>query len=165
MQHGQRPLEIANRQRRARPRRGDIQSLLDHILEAEGEARGCSVAFVGERTIRRLHRDWIGRNSVTDVVSFPLGDPPPGADPDDASIGEVVVCVPVCQESSRARGLPLHEEVARVLIHGTLHLLGYDHALPDQRSEMKLRQRRYLAWYRRSGLEVMQTRCSTQHPT
>jgi probable rRNA maturation factor len=139
--------------------------LLDHVLDAEREARGCSVALVGERTIRRLHRDWIGKDTATDVLSFPHGDPPPGVDPEDASIGEVVVCVPVCERSSLARSLPMHEEVARMLIHGTLHLLGYDHASPGERNEMQRRQRRYLAWYRRSGLEVMEARCSTQHPS
>jgi probable rRNA maturation factor len=139
--------------------------LLDHLLDAEREPRGCSVAFVGERTIRRLHRDWMGEDTATDVMSFPHGNPPPGIDPEDASIGEVVVCVPVCEQSSRKRGLPLHDEVARMLIHGTLHLLGYDHASQEERSEMQRRQRRYLAWYRRNGLEVMQARCSNQQPS
>ena len=117
-----------------------------------------SVAFVGERTMRRLHRDWMGVDVVTDVMAFPLG--PPSSDPvaDEIPAGEVVICVPVCENSACQRGLPLHDEISRMLIHGALHVLGYDHATAPQTRKMKLRERRYLAWCRRSGLEVMETR-------
>jgi probable rRNA maturation factor len=115
-----------------------------------------SLVFVGRQIARRLHREWFGLDSVTDVVSFPSGTPLPGALPEDGPIGEVIVCVPVCEESALARGLPLHDEVARMLIHGALHLLGYDHATAAQKRRMLPRQRRHVAWYRRSGLEVME---------
>jgi probable rRNA maturation factor len=158
MQGSDRPLGIANRQRKARPRRGDIRALLDHILVGEGEARGVDIAFVGGRTIRRLHRDWMDDDSETDVLSFPAGPPLPGPEGSQQSAGEIIVCIPVCERSASARRVPLHDEVARMLIHGSLHVLGFDHGTARERSRMKPRERRYLAWYRRRGLEVLAER-------
>ena len=71
-------------------------------------------------------------------------------------VGEIVVCVPVCEAQARSRGASLHEETARMLIHGCLHLLGHDHgAIPDRR-RMRSRERRHLDWYRRGRLCVME---------
>lgn len=158
MQQSRRPLGIANRYRGPRPRRGDIRKLLDYVLDAEGESRGISVAFVGKRTMRRLHRDWMGDDVVTDVMAFPLGSESSNPVPDETPAGEVVICVPVCETSAEERALPLHDEIAKMLIHGALHVLGYDHATSAQRKRMKLRERRYLAWCRRNRLEVMEAR-------
>jgi probable rRNA maturation factor len=157
MREAARPLAIANRQRRARPRRGDILSLVDRILASEGEEGGLELALVGERTIRALHRDWLDDDTVTDVISFPLGKPLPGPDATAVPIGSVAVCVPVCERSALALRVPLHDEIARMLIHGTLHVLGYDHDTSPKRQRMRARERRYLAWYRRTRLEVVES--------
>ncbi len=151
-----RPVGIANRQRGARPRRGDIRILLDHILASEGEPRGIDVALVGTGTIRRLHWDWMGDDAETDVLSFPAGPPVPGPGIGTQSAGEVIVCVPYCERSARARSVPLTDEIARMLIHGSLHVLGFRHGTAAQRRRMKPRERRYLAWARRRGLAVVE---------
>lgn len=156
MRETARPLAIANRQRRARPRRGDILSLIDRILASEGEGGGLEIALVGEGTIRALHRDWLDDDTVTDVISFPLGKPLPGPDAAAVPIGSVAVCVPVCERSAEALRVPLHDEIARMLIHGTLHVLGYDHDTAPKRRQMRARERRYLAWYRKHRLEVVE---------
>ncbi len=115
------------------------------------------VAFVGERTIRRLNRDWMGEDRPTDVLSFPFGEPLPGEPPEAATpAGDVIICVPVCERAAAARRIPLDREIARMLIHGTLHLLGYDHATARQAARMRPRERRAMAWYRRQGLCVME---------
>ncbi|MBD3161491.1 MAG: rRNA maturation RNase YbeY [Candidatus Eisenbacteria bacterium] len=146
--------EIANRQRRARLRRNEIRALLRRILEGEGEPGGVSVVFVGPRTMTTLNRRWRGEDRPTDVLSFPAGPSPPGLDFAGTPLGEIVVCVPVCGESAARRGVPLHAEIARMLIHGTLHLLGHDHGSPEERRRMQPRERRYREWVRRSGLQV-----------
>ena len=156
MRETARPLAIANRQRRARPRRGDILALVDRILASEGEGGGLEIALVGEGTIRALHRDWLDDDTVTDVISFPLGKPLPGPDAAAVPIGSVAVCVPVCERSAKALRVPLHDEIARMLIHGTLHVLGYDHDTASKRRQMRARERRYLAWYRKHRLEVVE---------
>lgn len=107
--------------------------------------------------IRRLHREWMGEDTETDVLSFPAGPPMPGPAKGLQSVGEIIVCIPVCERSALARSVPLHEEVARMLIHGALHVLGFDHADASGRGRMKPRERRYLAWYRRRRLEVVAT--------
>jgi probable rRNA maturation factor len=96
----------------------------------------------------------MGEERVTDVLSFPFGAPPPGPLADETPVGEVILCVPVCERSARMRGVPPHDEVCRVLIHGVLHLLGHDHAAAAPRGRMRARERRYLAWYRRTGMKV-----------
>jgi rRNA maturation RNase YbeY len=155
MRSESRPLGIANRQRKARPRRADIRLLLDRILDQEGEPRGVNVVFVGERTIRRLNRIWMEEDAPTDVLSFPLGEPPPGIPASAVPVGEIVVCVPVCERAARERRVRLSEEIARMLIHGTLHVLGYDHATARQIARMRPLERRHLAWCRRQGLQVV----------
>lgn len=148
-----RPHGIGNRQRRARPRRRDIRLLLDRVLDAEGCDRPVDVSFVGPRAMSRLHGRFMGLPGPTDVLSFPLGAPPPGAD--GAPIGDLVICVEVCERSAAARGIDLHREIARMLIHGALHLLGFDHGTRRQADRMRPRERRHMAWYRRSGLRVV----------
>lgn len=156
MREPARPLAIANRQRRARPRKGDIRSLLDRILAAEGVEGGLEIAFVGERAIRALHRDWLGDDTVTDVISFPLGPPLPGPVALAVPIGSVAVCVPVCEREALARRVALHDEIARMLIHGALHVLGFDHDTPPKRRRMRAMERRHLAWYRSGRLRVVE---------
>jgi probable rRNA maturation factor len=94
-------------------------------------------------------------DTETDVLSFPAGPPLPGPESAMQSVGEIIVCIQVCKRSASARRVPLHEEVARMLIHGALHLLGFDHGTARERKKMTPRERRYLAWYRRRGLEVV----------
>ena len=147
---------IANRQRRARPRKAVVGLLVDRVLDCENEPRGLSVVFVGERTIQRLNRQWMAEDRPTDVLSFPLGDPPPGSDPAAVALGEVVICIAVCARQARERRVPLHDEVARMLIHGTLHVLGFDHARSKEAASMRARERRHLAWYRRRRLRVVE---------
>lgn len=153
-----RAFEIANRQRRALPRRAEIRALLDHILKGEGEERAITVAFVGERTMRRLNRDWMGKDRATDVLSFPGRPGPDGLPATLVPAGEVIVCVPYCDRQARSRKVTLHDEIARILIHGALHVLGYDHLTPAQGRRMRPRERRYLAWWRRQGLRTMEVR-------
>ena len=111
--------------------------------------------FVGERAIQQLNSLWMGEDAPTDVLSFPLGAAPPGVPEQAVPIGEIVVCVPVCERSARARNVGLSDEFARMLIHGTLHVLGYDHANARQAARMRPRERRHLAWFRRLRLRLV----------
>jgi probable rRNA maturation factor len=163
MRKPERLLAIANRQRRARPRRDDIRAIVDRVLDREGVAGGIEIALVGERTIRRLHRDWLNDDTVTDVISFPWGKPVPGPDASGVAVGEVIVCVPVCECAARSLGVSLHDEIARMLIHGILHVVGYDHDTPVKNRRMRAIERRHLAWYRGSGLRVVDA-VGVRHP-
>ncbi|MEI7512914.1 MAG: rRNA maturation RNase YbeY [Candidatus Uhrbacteria bacterium] len=85
-----------------------------------------SVSFVSETAMKRLNRDHMGKNRPTDVLAFPMEHlfvPPKEARP----LGDIVVCAKYAEREAKRRLISTHEELVRLLIHGTLHLLGYDH--------------------------------------
>lgn len=110
------------------------------VLAGERRQLTVSISFVGPARIRGLNRAWKGRDRLTDVLAFTLG--PPGRPP----IGDVYVCPAVARDQARALGIPVREELLRLVVHGTLHVLGYDHpAGPGRtRSIMWRKQERYL---------------------
>jgi probable rRNA maturation factor len=117
-----------------------IRRIVHGVVAGERREADVSVTFVGPARMRLLHREWKGRDRATDVLSFAL--PQPGG----ALAGDVYVCPAVAREQARAHGVPLREELARLVIHGTLHVLGYDHPDDDRRtrSAMWQRQERYV---------------------
>jgi len=92
------------------------------------------VDFVDEATICTLHRDFLQDAASTDVITFDLGVTPAGE-----RIAAVAICVPVAQRYAKRFNVPLREELQRLVIHGVLHLLGFD----DHRTAEKKRMRYY----------------------
>jgi probable rRNA maturation factor len=91
-------------------------------LEAEGVTEGeIGVVCLRDGPIRALNRDWLGHDRVTDVLSFPLHDP------GDPPFGDVCVGLEQAKRQAKEHGVPQAEELVRLVVHGTLHLLGYDH--------------------------------------
>jgi probable rRNA maturation factor len=90
--------------------------------------------------MRRLNAEHLGHDRPTDVISFGL------AHPGGELVGDVYVCPWVAAREARARGIPLRHEIVRLLVHGTLHALGYDHPVGERRtrSAMWRRQERYV---------------------
>jgi probable rRNA maturation factor len=92
--------------------------------------------------MRTLNREWLGHDRVTDVIAFGL------TQPDGTTVGDVYVCRAAAQREARRRGIAVREELVRLVVHGTLHVLGHDH--PDggaearERSAMWKRQERYV---------------------
>jgi probable rRNA maturation factor len=122
-----------------------VVALVDGVLAAEGVSGAeVSVEVVGERRMRDLNREHRGKDEVTDVLSFPLeeaDEEPGGVDDDDGPprlLGDVVICARQALRQARADGLPPAFELAVLLAHGTLHLLGYDHEVDA--GQMALRQ-------------------------
>ena len=103
-----------------------------------------SVTFVGPARIRQLNARWKHVDRTTDVLAFSL------ALPDGSRQGDVYICRAVAAGEAKKRGLTVGEELVRLVIHGTLHVLGYDHPEGDDRirSAMWRRQERYLACLR-----------------
>lgn len=140
---------------------GEVALLVAGVLSDEGLTAGeLGVSFVGARRMRGLNRDFLDHDEVTDVLSFPLedGDEAAAAAPvsgaasgeagsagagTDASavprlLGDVVVCPTRAAAQARGAGIPLAREIATLLVHGTLHVLGYDHETDG--GEMTARQ-------------------------
>lgn len=84
-----------------------------------------SITFVGPRAIARLNRTHLAHPGPTDVISFGFVR----ATPDDPVIGDIYICPEVARQNARAHGTPVREELARLIVHGVLHILGHDH--PD----------------------------------
>lgn len=83
-----------------------------------------SITFVGPRASARLNRQHLGHTGPTDVITFALG-----AGPDGAVIGDIYICPDVARTQARAHGVGVREEIARLVVHGTLHACGWEH--PD----------------------------------
>lgn len=100
-----------------------------------------SVTFVGNRQIARMNRDFLGHSGPTDVITFAL-EPSAGA-----VMGDVYIAVDVARDNARRHGVGVREELVRLVVHGTLHVLGHLHAEDEQREtgEMWRKQERLVA--------------------
>lgn len=125
-----------------------------------------SVVFVDEAVIADLNERFLGHEGPTDVLAFPIdgdevssgrspdtGGRGPGAPPDGDEppllLGDVIVCPSVAARQAAEHGHTLDDELALLVVHGTLHLLEYDHAEPEETALMQRRERELLARWAR----------------
>ena len=121
-----------------------IQRAVETILRREGfsESRPASVTILltGDAKLRQLNREYAGDDHATDVLSFaiePDDDFPPSANQEQREhIGDIAISVPQTERQARDKGVPFKRELAMLAIHGTLHLLGYDHATTQEERVM-----------------------------
>ncbi|MBI4433316.1 rRNA maturation RNase YbeY [Candidatus Uhrbacteria bacterium] len=90
-------------------------------------SRELSVAFVGPQRMRTVNRGYHGEDRVTDVLAF-SGAP--------ESFGEILICPAYVRQQAKKAKEPVRREMVRVFVHGVLHLLGYDHAVPEDAERM-----------------------------
>jgi probable rRNA maturation factor len=98
-----------------------------------------SVLAVDTATMATLHEQWMDEPGPTDVLAFPMDELRPGTDerePEPGLLGDVVLCPAVARSQAAAAGHSTEEELDLLCTHGILHLLGYDHAEPDEEREM-----------------------------
>ncbi|MGC5629142.1 rRNA maturation RNase YbeY [Georgenia sp. Z1344] len=106
-----------------------------------------SIMLVDEDVMTDLHVRWMDEPGPTDVLSFPMDELRPGADgepPVEGTLGDIVLCPSVAAAQARTAGHSTAEELGLLTVHGILHLLGYDHAEPEEEKEMFDLQRRLL---------------------
>jgi probable rRNA maturation factor len=97
------------------------------------------IIFVNEKPMTDLHIQWMDEPGPTDVLSFPMDELRPGAEDGpmpEGVLGDVVICPQVAKLQADAAGHGVMDEVHLLLTHGILHLLGFDHAEPDEEREM-----------------------------
>ena len=112
------------------PTRARVERLLGRASRAMGNrASEVSVLFCGDRRMAGLNYRWRGKDRSTDVLAFPAGGPAAGF------LGDIVISIPYATRQARRRGESRAGEVDRLLLHGYLHLLGYDHE--TDRGEME----------------------------
>ena len=122
-----------------------IQDLLVLLCEFESEV---SIKFVGDTRMRHLNRDYRGNDRTTDVLAFAFRE---AVGPPSPMLGDVVVSIPMARRQAESFGHSLSEELTRLLIHGVLHLVGYDH----ERSEAdarSMKKKEMVLWKRVSPI-------------
>ena len=138
-------IEVVNRQRRVaideERWRGFAAAALKKI---DAGKTGATVVFVSARAMRGLNGKFRGRNATTDVLSFPVEQ----ADFErvaGATLGDVIISVEQAARQAGENGLTLDEEIAQLILHGLLHLCGYDHETDNgEMNALELRLRRRL---------------------
>jgi probable rRNA maturation factor len=128
---------LLNRQRRRRASAARLRRVLGGAAAALHVRGEVALVLAGDRLLRRLNRDYRGKDRPTDVLSFP-------GDGGEAGLGDVVISVQTAERNARALGRSLARELDVLALHGFLHVLGYDHETDDgtmDRLERRLRER------------------------
>ena len=119
--------------------RASLARAVRTTLADEGTKNGeVSLTLVGDDRIRTLNRDHLGRDRVTDVISFALHGP------GEPLLADIYIGYPQALRQAADLGLSAHEELVRLAIHGTLHALGYDHPAEDRFSSAFFRRQEAL---------------------
>jgi probable rRNA maturation factor len=130
--------------------RADAAAIAVGVLRAEKVKDALlSITFVTSRRIAALNRAHLGHAGATDVISFGFRQEAVGA----PVVGDVYIGAEVARAAAKAHRIPVREELARLVVHGTLHVLGHDHPEGEERlaSAMWARQERLLARLARMG--------------
>lgn len=117
-----------------------VRRAVETVLDGERAEAQVSVTFLGREAMRRMNSEYKGHDRPTDVIAFPL------AGPDGLVVGDVYVCPWVARREATARRVPARKELVRLVVHGTLHALGWEHPEDESRtrSPMWRRQERYV---------------------
>ena len=137
-------VEVASTVRRMPLPEKRVRELVEATLAADriGDAM-ISVAFVGRTAMTRMNRKYLRHEGPTDVISFGMGRETPSM----PAIGDIYICPEVAARNARRLGVPVAEELSRLVVHGTLHVAGHDHPKGESRtsSAMWKKQERILA--------------------
>ena len=136
-------VQVATEQVRIPVGRGRVERVVVSVLRAERVREAeVSVTFVTNRRMAALNRRHLGHAGATDVISFGFAPVAAGA----PVTGDIYIAPAVARRNARAHGAGIREELLRLVVHGTLHVLGHDHPIDDARttSPMWRRQERLL---------------------
>ena len=137
-------IDISSTVRRLHVSRARVKEAAIASLRAERVSNAMlSITFVGRATMTELNRRYLRHRGPTDVISFGLGR----LGKSDAVVGDVYICPEIARSNARRQHIAAGEEVLRLVVHGTLHVLGYDHPATGSRinSPMWRKQERILA--------------------
>ena len=108
-----------------------------------------SVTLTGDEQVRSLNAHWRGKDKPTNVLSFPMADEldlsKANVDERELLLGDIILARGVCEAEARDKGVSIDEHATHLIVHGTLHLLGYDHNDDREAADMEAREVRALA--------------------
>ena len=120
--------------------RGRMREVARAVLEGEGVKEAeISLAFVDDVTIHRLNKQYLDHGEPTDILTFPLSEPNA-----KRLAGELVIGAEIAREQAAGRGHDVQAELALYVIHGILHLCGFDDKSPEDAADMRQREGHYL---------------------
>ena len=124
--------------------RKEIEKLVNKILRSEATSFSLDIIFVDDGFMKKINRKFTRRRKTTDVLSFGMKE---GKDMgvDYPSLGDIYVSLDQAKRQAKEYGVSLKEETARLVVHGLLHLLGYDHKNKSQAKIMKEKEETYLS--------------------
>lgn len=131
----------------------EVRALAAAVLADEGYPEGVEVTLllVDEVTMEGYNERFMGRVGATDVLAFPLEDLTPGKAPTPSPgdppllLGDIVIAPSYVRRQAEERGVAFHDELALMVVHGMLHLMGWDHADDEQAERMERREAGILA--------------------
>ncbi len=130
-------IEISNYTRKYRINKKELKQLIEQVSKLTDCREGTiSISFVGKKRIRDINRDFRGKDKATNVISFPFMDNLPK----EKIIGDIIICPSVASKEARKYGNNFVDYIAFLLIHGFLHLLGYDHIKEKDRLIMERKE-------------------------
>lgn len=123
-----------------------VERIARGVLRAEAVPPAeLGVLVTDDTRLRELNREYAGEDEVTDVLSFSLTEGEEFASPDGIlRLGEVIISHPTAARQALEAGRSTEAEIAHLLVHGILHLIGYDHAGPKEDRRMRARERELL---------------------
>lgn len=134
-----------------------LKKIGEIVLEGEGKLKvDLSIALVDRKRIRELNRKYRGKNQTTDILAFPeskafLEQFKMTTLKKIQSLGEIVICIREVRKNAKRFNSTFETELAQVLIHGILHLLGYNHEISEKKvKEMERKQKYYLEVWQKS---------------
>ena len=137
-------IEVVNRQRKLKIDCGRWQAFTTKVAAAmPEEVAGVTVAFVSDRAMRELNRLWRHKQGTTDVLSFPA-EQDAFEKVEGSSLGDVVISVEQAARQAKENRLSFDQEIAQLILHGIIHLCGYDHSTDNgemNRLELRLRKK------------------------
>jgi probable rRNA maturation factor len=117
---------------------GEVLRVLRCVYQSEGmELPPLAIVFTHNRFIRKMNREFLGHDFVTDVLAFPLGD-------DGGVEGEIYINLDAARKQAMKYFITYTQETRQLLIHGALHLIGYDDTTPRKKKKMIEREEMYL---------------------
>jgi probable rRNA maturation factor len=137
-------IDVSSTVRRLLVSRERVKAAATAALKAERVANGMlSITFVGRAAMSELNQRYLGHRGPTDVISFGLGRHG-GRGP---VVGDIYICAEIARANAKRQGVSAQEELLRLVVHGTLHVLGYDHPVGATRttSPMWRKQERIVA--------------------
>ncbi|MDD1606208.1 MAG: rRNA maturation RNase YbeY [Methylococcaceae bacterium] len=121
------------------PSEAQIQLWIDTALEDVNRDTEIVVRIVDEQESAELNQQYRHKKGATNILSFPV-EIPEGIDIDLNLLGDLVICAPVLEQEAQQQGKVLADHWAHIIIHGVLHLLGYDHLDDEQAEEMESKE-------------------------